>query len=293
MNAPESEPTSASDPSVPPSERRRAGTNQGMWAAVFTAGLLSGALLGIAASGFVPSLPVANALAKAELGPASAAPVAPPTEGQPFRRVAQAAFAVTASIAGSGAYGAGIVIDEHHVLTCLHVVNDMEAIEVSIADGPPQPASVVDKDTALDLAVLRYDRAHPVFARLASVVSVEMGDRAFAMGAPRKLGFSLGSGVVSYAGRLYSELYYLQTDLATNSGSSGGPVLDAQGQVIAISSFILRDSQGLTFALPIDYAVRRFPSRFRERLDPAPFARWLAERAERGPKATAARSASP
>ena len=70
--------------------------------------------------------------------------------------------------------------------------------------------------------------------------------------------FSLSRGMVSYVGRRFERTFYLQTDLPLNAGSSGGPVLNDRGQVVAIASFVLRDSEGLAFALPIDYAYRRF-----------------------------------
>jgi serine protease Do len=161
----------------------------------------------------------------------------------------------------------------------------MTKIEVSLAEGPAQPAQIRDRDAELDLAVLEL--AQPGLkqgqhaAELASAMSVEMGDPVFAMGAPRKMTFSLARGIVSYVGRPYDQVYFLQTDIATNSGSSGGPVLDDRGRVIGISSFILRDSQGLAFALPIDYAYKRFTKFFANALDTTGFDSWLAQRTAR------------
>jgi serine protease Do len=80
----------------------------------------------------------------------------------------------------------------------------------------------------------------------------------YAFGAPRKMAFSMSRGMVSYTGRDFEGLSYMQIDLALNGGSSGGPIVNSYGEVVGISSFILKKSQGLSFALPIDYARERF-----------------------------------
>jgi S1-C subfamily serine protease len=191
-------------------------------------------------------------------------------------------MAITASIRGNRVYGAGIVIGPRHVLTCLHVVEGMRSIQVSVAERPAEPARLVARDATLDLAVLELEQAQSQHALLASATSLQMGDRVFAMGAPKNMTFSFNSGIVSYVGRPYSELFYLQTDVPTNAGNSGGPVLDERGRVVGVSSFILRDTQGLAFALPIDYAYRRFAEFFAGGFNSQPFSAWLAARNAEG-----------
>jgi S1-C subfamily serine protease len=226
----------------------------------------------------------------------AARPVVAPSlqeAGTPSRRAARAALPITVLITGDGVYGAGFFVGPNHVLTCWHVVEKMKSIHLSVPAGPEQTARVVDSDPSLDLAVLEIDAAQQAHPQLRSVTSLELGDAAFSMGAPRRMGFSLSSGIVSYVGRSYDGVLYLQTDIPTNNGSSGGPVLDAEGRVIGISSFILRDSQGLAFALPIDYAVERFAKYFAERLDSAEFDAWKAERAPAVAKLAARPAARP
>lgn len=175
-------------------------------------------------------------------------------------------------------YGAGFAISDRHVLTCLHVVENLSEVEVAFEQGPRARARVVERDRALDLAVLELDppaKLEP--AQLASASTARMGEPIYAMGAPRKMSFSFSTGTVSYVGRLYDGVRFLQADLTSNSGSSGGPWLDSSGRVVAMSSFILRDSQGLAFALPIDYAYRRFGKYFSAPLDVGSFESWLEE----------------
>jgi S1-C subfamily serine protease len=64
--------------------------------------------------------------------------------------------------------------------------------------------------------------------------------------------------MVSFPNRLLEGVEYVQTDLPINEGNSGGPLVNREGRVVGIVSFILRESQGLSFALPIDRAVTRF-----------------------------------
>ena len=196
------------------------------------------------------------------------------------RTIARRALDFTVYLRGGPVYGAGLVLDEKgHVLTCDHVIDGVSKIDVFTHDDPtPRPARVLDRDKALDLALLRVDFVPKSTAAVASVVDVEMGDEVYAMGAPRKMSFSLGRGIVSFVGRSFDGTLYVQTDLAANPGSSGGPVLNERGQVIGVSSFVLRGSQGLSFAVPIDYAFTRFDKWLAARPDGERFTRWLAAR---------------
>ena len=83
-------------------------------------------------------------------------------------------------------------------------------------------------------------------------------DEVMAVGSPRKMYFSVSRGMVSFPNRFLDGVEYIQTDLPINVGNSGGPLVDRDGNVVGIVSFILRDSQGISFALPIDRAVARF-----------------------------------
>jgi S1-C subfamily serine protease len=185
--------------------------------------------------------------------------VAPEQQPRSISEIARSALGFTAFIRGGHVYGAGVLLDgAGHVLTCRHVIEGLDAITVSFSDGAAFPATLVDSDEALDIALLKIDSDRISELRPASIAGVQLGDDVLAIGAPRKMAFSLSRGMVSFVGRPFERIYYLQTDLAMNGGSSGGPVMNARGDVIALSSFVLRDSEGLAFALPIDYAYRRF-----------------------------------
>lgn len=173
--------------------------------------------------------------------------------------IARRALGFTAFVRGGRIYGAGVLVDDQgHVLTCHHVIEGLDRISVSFSDGVSYAATVVDSDPQLDVALLQIAPGRRPEFEPASVTDVELGEDVFAIGAPRKMAFSITRGMASFIGRPFNGAYYLQTDVAMNAGSSGGPILNDRGEVIAISSFVLRDSEGLAFALPIDYAYRRF-----------------------------------
>jgi S1-C subfamily serine protease len=223
-------------------------------------------------------------IARAAKAAVVAAEAAPAKQAKTAAQIARNALDFTVFVRGGHVYGAGVLLDRAgHVLTCRHVIEGLNAITVSFSDGPSFAAKVIDSDPALDIALLKIDSDRVAELVPASVTSVALGDDVFAIGAPRKMAFSLGRGMVSFVGRPFDGVYYLQTDLAMNGGSSGGPVMNDRGEVIALSSFVLRDSEGLAFALPIDYAYRRFgahlqpPTALEGTTTAAAFEGWLAE----------------
>jgi serine protease Do len=162
------------------------------------------------------------------------------------------------TIEGDGTYGAGVLIDPPRglVLTCLHVVTDMKQPRVSFSDGASFAATVVDTDKSLDVALLRVAPQR----RTAPAVGEPdgPGEEIFAVGCPRHLAFTLSRGIVSFVGRVVDGVRWLQTDLPMNEGNSGGPVINARGELLGLMSFVYRNGQGLSFALPARSAVERF-----------------------------------
>jgi S1-C subfamily serine protease len=254
--------------------------------AVFGIGVLTGVIAARPAQP-KPQTPQPERVLIQPTGPAEAitaktidpAASGPQTRGD-ARQVAKKALGFSVYIRGGPVYGAGVVIDaKGHVLTCDHVIDGLDKVEVSFHDDPKSyRAKVLDRDKKLDLALLRIDVPAPAVADVASIMDLSMGDEVFGMGSPRKMGFSLSRGVVSYVGRSFDGTFYVQTDLSANSGSSGGPILNERGDLIGISSFILRGSQGLSFAVPVDYALVRFRDKLGIARDTGAFERWVKAR---------------
>jgi serine protease Do len=158
-------------------------------------------------------------------------------------------------------------------------VNGVEKIRVSFVDTEDMPATIVDFDKDLDLALLKVDVTRSVASPPGAILSMQVGDDVFAVGSPRKMNFTVSRGMVSFIGRRIDGRYYLQSDLPTNDGNSGGPVVNDRGEVVGVMTFILRDSQGLAFAVPIEYAYERFADHLKsDRVDLSRFQRWREEK---------------
>jgi S1-C subfamily serine protease len=179
----------------------------------------------------------------------------PPT----WSKVAARAQSWTVAVRADQSYGAGVAVEKAgFVLTNLHVVDGAKAITVTPFGAEATAAQLVDSDRELDLALLRLSAPLPNAAVLGRSSALGVGDEVMAVGSPRKMYFSVSRGMVSFPNRFLDGVEYIQTDLPINVGNSGGPLVDREGSVVGIVSFILRDSQGISFALPIDRAVARF-----------------------------------
>lgn len=159
--------------------------------------------------------------------------------------------------------GSGFLISPDGViLTNAHVVNGAKDVTVKMTDRHEYKAKVMGVDTHSDVAVLKIDASNLPTVKLGDSSGVKVGQWVVAIGSPYGFDNSVTSGIVSAKARsLGSDTYvpYLQTDVAVNPGSSGGPLFDLQGDVIGINSQIYSRSggyQGLSFAIPIEVAVK-------------------------------------
>ena len=208
---------------------------------------------------------VLSLAATAHATPASVSP-APTTTPSSAEDIVDRALRQTVLIEGDGSYGSGIVLVPRRglILTNWHVVEEMKAPKVTFFDGKSGPAKVVDSDKALDLALLQGPATDAPAPEIGDAIDLRAAQPLYAIGSPRKLGFTVSRGIVSYVGRNMDGARFIQTDLPINEGNSGGPVITAHGMVVGVMSFILRRSTGLAFALPINYAIERFSGRLPE-----------------------------
>ena len=163
--------------------------------------------------------------------------------------------------------GSGVVIEAGRglVLTNAHVVDDVDSVEVTLADGRQLDAEVVGVDSVTDLAVVRLRGVRDLQAApLGDSEALEVGDWAIAMGSPYGLERTVTLGIVSSLHRDINSLGFsdkrldlIQTDAAINPGNSGGPLIDAAGHVIGINTLVRSGpGAGLGFAIPINLAKR-------------------------------------
>ena len=160
--------------------------------------------------------------------------------------------------------GSGFIIDaDGSILTNNHVVEGAERILVKLSDGRSLRASVVGADPDTDIALLKVDghTALPV-ATLGDSATLRMGEWVCAIGNPLGYEHSVTVGVVSYLGRKLFDASlddYIQTDAAINFGNSGGPLINARGEVIGINAAISSRASSIGFAVPINSAAAILP----------------------------------
>jgi len=148
--------------------------------------------------------------------------------------------------------GSGFIIDDL-IITNSHVVSGLKEVVISSKKIKRAIANVVYDDTNYDLAFIRYDIVEPKHRFHLSSKNVQDGDTTIAIGHPYGLNYTATEGIVSRASRLQDNLEYIQIDAAINPGNSGGPLLNIDGDVIGINTFIVLNANNLGFALPYFY----------------------------------------
>ena len=162
--------------------------------------------------------------------------------------------------------GSGVVIDSDGlVLTNAHVVERVDTVSVTLADGQQLDGQVVGTDSVTDLALVRLEgRDLPPKAPLGDSEIMQVGDWAIALGTPFGLERTVTLGIVSSLHRNINSLGFadkrldlVQTDAAINPGNSGGPLVNSEGEVIGINTLVRSGpGAGLGFAIPINLARR-------------------------------------
>jgi len=164
-----------------------------------------------------------------------------------YRAASPSVAFITARGQQGGATGTGVVVGANGlIVTNDHVIEGSNDITVKLGNGKAKTAKVVGADPSTDLALLRIDNGGGKLTplKLADSSKVQIGDPTFAIGNPFGLEDTLTTGVISATERDisapngFSISGVLQTDAALNPGNSGGPLLNAQGEVIGVNSQI-------------------------------------------------------
>ena len=233
---------------------------------------LVGALFGASSSGslFGHEIKLTSVTSSIERPPGSVADIA--------QRVLPSVVSISARGARGGGTGTGFVIDSTgFILTNNHVISDAAvdggSIEVQLNDGTTLDATIIGRDSAYDLAVLKVDRTGLTALTFGDSDQVAVGDAVIAIGSPLGLSGTVTLGIVSAKDRAVtagedagdnSYINAIQTDAAINPGNSGGPLVNSAGAVIGVNSAIATlgtsflssqsGSIGLGFAIPINQA---------------------------------------
>lgn len=168
--------------------------------------------------------------------------------------------------------GSGVIVDlglppkdagggsfVHWVMTNNHVIADAQRVVVQLPDETELKAAAVFGDPESDVAVVKLETKQPLSsATLGDSDKLEIGDWVLAIGSPFKLEATVSAGIISAKNRALQRIRrgrLLQTDAAINPGNSGGPLVDLNGDVIAINTAIATRNggyQGIGFAIPVN-----------------------------------------
>jgi len=169
--------------------------------------------------------------------------------------------------------GSGVIIDpDGYIVSSAHVLSGADYAQVTLPAGALPSgreggspwvgktvgAQVVGSDAETDVALLRVPETGLPFLPLTPSTRIRQGQVVLAFGSPMGLEDSMSFGIVSSSARQFEPddmIAYIQTDAPINSGSSGGPLVDAAGRVVGINTLFLSESggsEGLGFAVPVD-----------------------------------------
>src|SRR4030095_7509431 len=156
--------------------------------------------------------------------------------------------------------GTGFIIDEAgYILTNHHVIETADRIHVRLASGGTLRAERIGSDPDTDIALIKVNSAKPLpHAALGDSDALRVGEWVLAIGNPLAYEHTVTVGVVSFIGRkLFDSSLdrYIQTDAAINFGNSGGPLINARGEVIGINAAISSRASNIGFAVPINQAT--------------------------------------
>lgn len=158
--------------------------------------------------------------------------------------------------------GSGVIISsDGYILTNFHVIERASRIRVMLSNEETYEARVLAGDEVNDLALIKIDTETPLpAAKFAEDDDLMLGETVITLGNPFGLAHTVTVGVLSAKNRearyngqvLYRDI--LQTDAAVNPGSSGGPLLNIDGEVIGINVAVYQDAQNIGFAMPVKRA---------------------------------------
>ena len=164
-----------------------------------------------------------------------------------------------------------------YILTNAHVISNADEVYVTFTNGSNEKVEVIGSNTMADIAVLSISSSKVIaYAEIGSSEKAKLGDTVFTVGAPLDSAYSwtVTRGIISGKDRLveisqsnsntrslYNDSYLMnviQTDAAINSGNSGGPLANGNGEVVGITSLKLVSSgvEGMGFAIPIETAIK-------------------------------------
>lgn len=154
-----------------------------------------------------------------------------------------------------------VLTADGYIVSSAHVLWDAEEAQVRLQDGRHFPARLIGMDRITDVALLKIEATGLSPAPIGDSSRLAVGDWVAAIGSPFGFPGSVTAGIVSAKNRFLSgsgETAFIQTDVAINPGSSGSPLFNADGEIVALNSLIYSGSggyMGVSFSVPVNLAV--------------------------------------
>jgi S1-C subfamily serine protease len=151
--------------------------------------------------------------------------------------------------------GSGFAISrDGKIVTNYHVLKGASKVLVKLKNGRAySPRRIINIDPAKDIAVIQIDKGTPVYFPMGDSNKVIAGERVLTIGNPQGLESTVADGLISSIRLNDSGMKIFQISVPLSNGSSGGPLIDLNGQVIGITTAAMNDGQNLNFAVPINY----------------------------------------
>lgn len=155
----------------------------------------------------------------------------------------------------SSALGSGFFIDKNTVVTNYHVIKGANSIQVTTKDNITHDVdTIIGYDEDLDLAILKVESdTKPL---IISQSKFKAGEEVYALGSPLGLTGTISQGIITTVSREFDSVDYIQSDAPLSPGNSGGPLVNAYGEVIGVNTMYMPDGQNLNFSININQLTK-------------------------------------
>ena len=187
-------------------------------------------------------------------------------------KVAPAVVTVLSTTRQGGGSGSGVIVsDKGYIITNNHVVDGSTALAVVFADNTRRDAQLIGTDPLADIAVIQVEGDLPAVAVVGDSNELKPGEQVLAIGSPLgNFRNTVTAGVVSALNRSVGQMEGLiQTDAAINSGNSGGPLINLNGEVVGINTLVVRNDLGSLGSAPVEGLGFSVPSSIFKRVSEA------------------------